>query len=287
MFDVKLLQPTKVIWPVIEFDVEPLVKQLKEELTKYDGMTFEASDIKELKAVITELNNAEKLIEQYRKDTKKAVEAPIKEFEEKMKLLKIEVVQTRSEFKDVFDEFEKARRDEREKEVKELTKMIIDDSDLFEPFIVQVPFKKEYFNKSMTMAKIENDILSEVERLSMIQEVRNNKIEKIEDKCAILGYQMKVDIQSAGYAAMVDDKEVDVIIKLIEDFADSEVVRLADEAVPEVIEEVVEPDPVVPEPVKKEVEIFTEAWTLTGSEANLLRVETLCKELGVKVVIGK
>jgi len=281
----ELSKSPKYQLPVIPFDVEPLKLKLQEALSKYDGLTFSDNDIKELKATIAELNKSEKMVDDYRKKVKKAVSAPIEEFEKKMNDLKILVVQTRNEFKVTYDKFEEDRKTERKTEIDKLILQIIEDSDLFAPFDSQVPFKKEYLNKGMTLDKIELDVLQEVERLSQTQAIKQAKLQRIEDKCKILSYELKLktDIQTTAYIALLEYQDVDVILDKIEMAANAQLERENYVAPVKVVERIVEPELItIDVPVPETLpEVMYEVWEVEGTEYQLEQIEDFMVGIGV------
>ena len=276
--------------PIINFDVNKVRLSLGEALEKYDGLTFTENDVKDLKATIAELNKAEKMVEDYRKEVKKEVAAPIAEFEAKCKELVIMINERRAGFKTAAKTIEDNRVEAKRIKVHELMGELSTASLLDESHVTKVLMMSSYLTKSMTMAKVEVDLLSRIQQLEIQQQLYNAKRDQITLYCGVVSSETKIIIQSDPYVKMLDNYSVDDVKRFVDEF-----VVKANMVAPEPVK----PTPAAPvlgfkEPITEtgpelldrlfniKADEFIETWDITTTEELFSELECVMKEMGIK-----
>lgn len=277
------VKTTKMTLPEIEFNYDELAKNLEENLKKYDGLTFTEKTVTECNRTIAELRKGKKLVDQYRLKTKKQLLGPVTEFENKCKALNKKFDEVIKPLKEQSDEFEKNRKEEKQKKINEIVFEIMNEFGLEEIFAGEIEHDPKWLNKSTSFKSIKEDVEVIVEHLKMKQEKVDMDKQLIKSHVELMNAKHDVELLETSYVHLAGTTETDEIKRLIEQDAETLVQRKEEE---QEKEQVVEAHDSVEE---TEEELFIEVYevyevTGTGSQLDALEEYMSSKGFAWKVV---
>lgn len=184
---------------------EDLYQRLSEEIELYRGYEVTEDNIPEAKKVKANLNSLAKQIEDERKRVKKVYEAPLKDFEAKVKTLSGMVTEVSNEIKEQLDSYDRIRQEKKyawceEKwiEIGGETAKLIDYTKLHKP---------SWMNVTTSITKIEEEMQSALRQIN--SNIEMIKAMSIPEQERILGtYLTTLDINLAltERAKIVEEK---------------------------------------------------------------------------------
>lgn len=302
------MEPAKII-----FNHEEIEKDLEKNLRKYNGLTFTEDDAAECKRTIAELRKGKKAVDEYRKDIKKQLNAPVTEFEDKCKTLNKKFDDVINPLVKQSDAFETKRRNEKRERVQEIIAKLIEESDLLEKYATELVVQDEHLTKSRSMKSIEEELQFQTDNLKMKQDKEAADKEIVSNTVKLANAENGLSLPESSYINLVDYKDVESIKGQIEADAEKEVTkreakkaaeeeRLEKERrAKEAKQAKPEPKPVppiediesVPEPVPFEVdpeqtleyppesEVF-EIYKVTGTEQQISDLESFMTSQGLR-----
>src|SRR5699024_8546782 len=107
------LEPAKV-----EFNKKQVLSTLNGILKKYENLIFTEEQTTEIRETLAELRKGRRTADEYRKETKKKLTAPVKNFEEEMKEIVGKFDDVINPINEQLKEYETRRKEEKRKEVK-------------------------------------------------------------------------------------------------------------------------------------------------------------------------
>ncbi len=150
---------------------------------KYDNLVFTEDMLGEAKKSRAELNKYSEAINRAKIEAKNNYNAPLVEFEEKIKGYIARINEVSEPIAEKVREFEESQRLERLKQVKELIAEIIESSDVS---VEAVVIQKEWLTKNVSEKKRRQLIIDEVARLQEGINHKINEVAVVKDYCAAL-----------------------------------------------------------------------------------------------------
>jgi len=231
---------------MVKFNYDELSNILDESLKKYDGLTFTEEDATECKKTITELNKGKKLLDDYRKKTKKELTASVTDFENRCKELNKKFDAVITPLKEQHQAFEKKRKEEKLQKIEEVIAQIIEEFELEEKYAVQIKVDGSYLNKSKTIKSIKEELTANAEWLKTQQEKEKTDKELIKSTVELANSKHEVNLTETAYVRLLDYKDVDVIKNQILDDAQNEAEKkIQEEKRNQVIAEQKETEPIL------------------------------------------
>ncbi|MBC2004670.1 DUF1351 domain-containing protein [Listeria booriae] len=173
-------------------DFDKLHQYVTEYASKYQNLAFTAEDVKDAKAVRSNLNKMSKAIDDRRKEIKREINKPLDDFEEKTKVL-INIVNEAVRPIDAgIKEIEAAEKAERQKMINGIIEEIASNYGINSNRII---FDAKWLNKTATEVTIRAAIVEQVEKLAEDDKRMANDIAFIEE------YAVKRKIDSTGWIA--------------------------------------------------------------------------------------
>lgn len=165
--------------PVITMNFEEVKANLVENMEKYKGIVVTEESLKDCKATQRDLAGLRNKIDSYRKDVKKEMEKPIKEFEGKCKELIGLIAEVEKPIKSGISEFDNKRREEKREKAVEIIKEMIKNYELEEKYANQLTVLDKYLNLSATQKSVMEDIEQRAAALKQQQNVDKARTEML------------------------------------------------------------------------------------------------------------
>lgn len=239
---------------VIDINFEEVKASLVETMDKYKGIVVTEEGLKDCKATQKELAGLRNKIDGYRKEVKREMEAPIKEFEGKCKELIALVGEVEKPIKEGITVFDDTRRLEKVKKVNELIIECVQAKGLNDKYKAKIGIHNINITLTNSIKSIKEEIETKVDIL-LHQQIEEEKakeilVETIKATLESVNTTIKKQLTFAEYEMYIDmGWSLPQIVKIINNNA--EMIRKAEEPKPEPKEEVA---PGVEEP-KQEVSI--------------------------------
>lgn len=147
--------------PVIQFDYEQLKTWAQELVSKYDGLVVTEDQIPEIKKDMAELNKMKDKLNRARIDTVKAISAPIKEFEQKIKDICEIFTKAYTGLNNQVLAFQEEERKEKQSKIlalinEKISSITKDNPEIQDKITVHIP--ANWLNKTCSMKTIEENI---------------------------------------------------------------------------------------------------------------------------------
>lgn len=147
--------------PVIQFDYEQLKTWAQELVSKYDGLVVTEDQIPEIKKDMAELNKMKDKLNRARIDTVKAISAPIKEFEQKIKDICEIFTKAYAGLNNQVLAFQEEERKEKQSKIlvlinEKINSITKDNPEIQDKITVHIP--ANWLNKTCSMKTIEENI---------------------------------------------------------------------------------------------------------------------------------
>lgn len=165
--------------PVIEINYEDVKKSLEETMDKYKGIVVTEEGLQDCKATQKRLAGLRLKIDGYRKDKKKVMEAPIKEFENQCKELIKLVEDTEKPIKDGIAIYDQKRKDEKKEIALKIIESAIKSHHLSEKYSSQLTIESKYLNLSCSKKSVEDDVEA---RAFMLEQQQSQELKSLEEK---------------------------------------------------------------------------------------------------------
>ncbi|MGG7099156.1 DUF1351 domain-containing protein [Clostridium sardiniense] len=172
--------------PVISINFEEVKVSLQDTMSKYEGIVVTEEGLKDCKATQKDLAGLRNKIDTYRKDVKKEMEVPIKEFEGKCKELISLISDVEKPIKEGIKIYDDKRREEKRNKALEYIKESIQAHNLTKKYADRLDVKDKYLTLSGSLKSIREDIEM---RAVMLEKEQEDEIQRQE--------MLKVSIQNA------------------------------------------------------------------------------------------
>lgn len=216
------LETIKLVPGELIFNFDELKDQLSERLENYKGLVVTEDNEREVTKDKAELNKLVKAIDDYRKNQKKEMSAPITEFENKCKELTSLVTNVVTPIADQLKAFEDARKEEKRIEVQRQVEKIINDLGLNQTYSSQLDIIDKYLNKTQKLTDTINDLEKRGKILKQAQEqeelfekAKREKIDLIQKTIEDINkkYQLDFKISDFFYLQMEEARNIQNLIE--------------------------------------------------------------------------
>lgn len=163
--------------PVITINFEEVKANLIANTEKYKGLVVTEDSLKDCKATQKDLAGLRNKIDSYRKDIKKEMEKPIKDFEGQCKELISLIEEVEKPIKLGIAEFDNKRREEKRNKALEIIKEAIENHGLEEKYSSQLTVLDKYLNLSASAKSVVEDI---EQRAAALKQQQNSDKAKAE-----------------------------------------------------------------------------------------------------------
>ena len=148
--------------PVIAFDKAALIAYAKSIAEKFKGVILTDDNETEIKAINTQLNKAQKELNQRRIDTEKLISAPIKQLKSDVDEVIAIFAEVQENIKKQLEEAKQAQQAERKKEIALILEGFISTCGLPDNYAAKIQLKEEYYTTKKTNKYIREDIEGQI-----------------------------------------------------------------------------------------------------------------------------
>lgn len=198
------IQVTEFQAPKIAINYETLSADLDKFLTDYTGLVVTEQTLAGCKAAQKELASLRVKIDTYRKDKKKELEKPIKDFEAQCKTLIEKVEKAEQPIKDGIKVFDDQKREEKREVALQLAARVADETGLNEKYAARLDVLEKYTNLTATAKAVREDLETrafalkveqdrEAERLDIIKSVLESENSRLNTKLTIDLFQRDIN----------------------------------------------------------------------------------------------
>ncbi|WP_024613629.1 DUF1351 domain-containing protein [Clostridium sp. Ade.TY] len=166
--------------PVITMNFDEVKGSLQETMKKYEGIIVTEEGLKDCKATQRDLASLRTKIDNYRKDIKREMEAPIKDFEGSCKELISLISDVEKPIKEGIKVFDDKRREEKKEKVLEIINVAIKDFELEKEFAYKLDLKDSYLKLTGSIKSIKEDVEMRAMMLKREQEDKKTRIKMLE-----------------------------------------------------------------------------------------------------------
>lgn len=252
-----------------EDELKDLAKQVKE---KYDGLVVvDDETYRSTKDVRATINKLIGIVNRNRIDIARQAKKPIDEFEGRMKAINAILEESLESVVKPIEGWETKLRDDRQVEIDEIIKQYGQGYD--------IEIKDRWFNKTMTIKKIVEDVQFEVSEIERQEEARKKHIESIEVTC------QRNNLTPEGYLHLLSaGVEVFQILNQINADGKEKQAREAYNAEVEEMQGAVSKDVKKPQEVPKEPEqVIRQTVTMLGTPSQFKELMKEMKRIGIRV----
>lgn len=216
------LETIKLVPGELIFNFDELKGQLSERLENYKGLVVTEDNEKEVTKDKAELNKLVKAIDDYRKNQKKEMSAPITEFENKCKELTSLVTNVVTPIADQLKAFKDARKEEKRTEVQRQVEKVINNLGLNQTYSSQLDIIDKYLNKTQKLTDTINDlekrgkILKQAQdQEELLEKAKREKIDLIQKTIEDINkkYQLDFKISDFFYLQMEEARNIPNLIE--------------------------------------------------------------------------
>lgn len=286
----------KEVFPVIKINFKEMKSALQGTLTEYQGIVVTEQSLSTCKAKQKDLASLRVKIDNYRKDKKKDLSKPIKEFENQCKELIGLIEQAEQPIKEGIKVFDDQKRDLKRNQAIELAKEVAAEHGLNEKYSDRIEILDKYCNLTAKSNEVKEDLISkamtlkveqdrEEELIDIIKDVIDSENERINRKMKFEDFKRYID---RGMSA----KEVIAEIKLSASRTYEAENPPAPEPIPEPVQNIMpEPEPIkqpifepIFEPIQEESTYYA-VYRITGKHRQLLSVSKFLKDNGIDYTV--
>ena len=191
--------------PVIKINFESLKSELTETLQKYSNIVVTEQSLSGCKSTQKELAGLRIKIDNYRKDKKKELSAPIVAFEEQCKELVSLIEKAEQPIKDGIKVFDDKKKDSKRELAVKIIASVVEENGLFIKYAQRLDVSERYCNLTATELDIRNDVEAramalkveqdrELELIEIIKSTIDFENEKIKSKMSLADFQRVIDM---------------------------------------------------------------------------------------------
>ena len=191
--------------PVIKTNFDDLKAEIEKVLVDYTGLIVTEETLAGGKAAQKELASLRTKIDTYRKEKKRELEAPIKDFEAQCKELIFLIEQAEKPIKEGIKVFDDKKREEKREKAMAIIAEVAEREGLNEKYRVQLTCLDKYMNLTATEKAVREDVETrafairaeqdrEQERLDIIQSVIDGENARITTKLQLSEFRYLIDL---------------------------------------------------------------------------------------------
>lgn len=238
----------------VNFNYDEISKHLDGVLKQYTGIIVTENTISEGKKIIAELRKGQKSLDEFRKQTKKALTASVTEFEDRCKELSKKFDEVINPINEQAEQFELKRKEEKRVEVQK----IIDDVCKLKG-LESLPMEESYLNKSTSLKSIKAELIKVTDGLLLEQATLKANTNVIKSKIELVNAKYDLKVVDSPYVKMLEYTDLETILAQVE--KDAESLKKKDVSASNT-------NKIVQAPTKNE-EIYTETYEIEGTESQL------------------
>lgn len=199
--EVKEFQPPKI---VINYDT--LKAELEKHLKVYSGLIVTAETLDGSKAAQKELASLRVKIDTYRKEKKKEIEKPIKEFEAQCKELVALVESVEKPIKEGIKVFDDQKREEKRQKALQLAAEVVEAAGLNEKYAAKLDVIDKYMNLTATAKAVKEDLETRAFALKIEQDREAERLEIINSVIESENQKLKTKLTTDMFSRMIDSE---------------------------------------------------------------------------------
>lgn len=242
----------------IEFNKEQVINELKNLLAKYDNLVFTEDNTTDIRKTLAELRKGRKTADDYRKEIKKELTAPVTSFEKEMKEITALFDEVIDPINTQLKEYEERRKEEKRQEIQSYIDEVVTNLKLEPKFANQIEIIDSYLNKSASLSSTKDSIDFVASNLLNEQKLETMNKENIEQFVKLQNNEHNMNLSVVAYLSQLEFKDVEDVKTTIKNDVEAELKRLEQKRIEverkAVIEaeketEVIEEEPLPFEPV--------------------------------------
>lgn len=205
--------------PVITFNFDEVKASLEEGLSKYENLVVTDDNLKDCKATQKDLSKLRRELDTYRKDTKKEMEKPIKEFEGQCKELISLIDKVEKPIKNNIEVYDNKKREEKRLYAERYINKLIVDNQLTPKFADQLTVLPKYCNLTASQKSVREDLDQRAMALKNQQTAEKamleNKKAAIQSAIEAENSNYPITLQYEDYVKHIEDWELKTILAFI------------------------------------------------------------------------
>lgn len=218
---------TQITLGTINFDVDSVKEKVGEFLSKYNGLIIQQEDVKQIKSEIAFLRKQKELINKNRIKLSREFDIPLVQYKTDCDGIIDLIEESINELNSQVFSFEQKEKEEKRKEVLELIEKYSKLYHIENYKDFEFECKEQYLNKTMTIKKIENDLLTQLEEHKNFLQMEkliteNEKTKKKLLETTIIKYNQQYNLKSpllyTEYESMIENiniSEIDEQISIL------------------------------------------------------------------------
>lgn len=199
--EVKEFQPPKIV-----INYETLKAELEKHLKVYSGLIVTAETLDGSKAAQKELASLRVKIDTYRKEKKKEIEKPIKEFEAQCKELVALVESVEKPIKEGIKVFDDQKREEKRQKALQLAAEVVEAAGLNEKYAAKLDVIDKYMNLTATTKAVKEDLETRAFALKVEQDREAERLEIINSVIDSENQRLKTKLTTDMFSRMIDSE---------------------------------------------------------------------------------
>jgi len=203
----------------VKFNKEDIESHLDESLKKYQGLVFTEDNTSQLRSTLAELRKGKKAIDEYRKQTKKQLNDPVKQFEDDCKALNTKFDDVINPLAKQLDDFETERKAKKQAEIETLINRVIDDYELDSKFASELVVEDEYLAKSRSMKEIEGTLTFKADHLKAKQDKLETDKKLIESEVKAVNAENGLSFNAEPYIRSLEFQDANSVLEQIKNDA--------------------------------------------------------------------
>ncbi|MDP4147040.1 MAG: DUF1351 domain-containing protein [Bacillota bacterium] len=259
--------------PVISMNYDEVKASLIDTMKKYEGLVVTEESLKDCKATQKELAGLRNKIDSYRKDVKRVMEKPIKDFEAKCKDLISLVEEAENPIKQGIGVFDDKRRNNNRFIAEKLREAVINDYELSNEYAKELTILDEYTKLTAKPSEVKKDLEQRALLLKQKEFEMEEKTKAIYSVLESANKTIKRQLHFSDFAIYINALSLDQIITKINDTA--KFIYEAENPTPELVEV----NPFVEEKHKSVKMCFVE-FRIEADKEDIARLSKLLKENG-------
>ena len=193
--------------PVITMNFDEVKGSLQETMKKYEGIIVTEEGLKDCKATQKDLASLRNKIDAYRKDVKREMEVPIKEFESNCKELISLISEVEKPIKEGIKGFDNKRKEEKKQKVLEIINAAIENFELEKDYADKLGLKDSYLKLTGSIKSIKEDVEMRAMMLKREQEDKKTRIKMLE-----VAVKNEIDRVNENINTKLDYKKFEVYV---------------------------------------------------------------------------
>lgn len=201
---------------VIEFNHKEIEKELRKNLSKYEGLTFTSDATTEIRSTLAELRKGKRAVDDYRKKVKKELNEPVKAFEDTCKELNSYFDDVISPLDEQLKAFVEQERAEKLEQLEKARDEYIATHELADEYVDRIVIEDSYLTKSTSLKVASEGIEFQVKNLKMEQTQLETNKEVIETNVKLANSENDMNLTAEPYLRLLEFDDVEVVKRQIE-----------------------------------------------------------------------